>query len=422
MNSLADPKVEPDPAASELLTRTARALFDLGSAGLAARVARLAVASNASNGAAHSVLAGTLDATGRFEKALRHWRKAATLTPESPRQRVNLALALLGAGDWESGLPLYESRLATSDWSTMAARPGLDLMRERLAGPDTDWTGRRVLVVTEQGLGDAIWAARFVEVLAARCGALTIATNAALRPLLARMAGAPRIVAPPAGQVHARINLHAPEAAADHIVPILSLPWLLGVRPADAPMGRMPYLTAEPAAVATWRQRYLEALPGTRRIIGLIWRANPDGPAGAPRSIPVDALAPLGDLADAGFVVLQGGEPAVRMGLARVLPRVTDGLGGSAGPPPLDAFAAAMAATDIVVSVDTMGAHLAGAMAHPAIVLLPTAPSFCGMFWGHAGDRCPWYPSLRLIRQTRCLDWTGPVAAVRAALDADRLA
>jgi hypothetical protein len=94
-------------------------------------------------------------------------------------------------------------------------------------------------------------------------------------------------------------------------------------------------------------------------------------------------------------VILQGGEPAVRMAIAGVLPGMVDGLHGSMVPPPLDEFAAAMAATDMVISVDTMGAHLAGAMAHPGVVMLPTAPSFCGMFWGHAGDRYPWYPSLR---------------------------
>ncbi len=416
MNTSPSPEPGRDGDAATILARAARELFAMGRADLAEAAARLAVASDPFSGEAHNAMAGVLDATGRFEEALHHWRQATALIADSPRQKVNLALALLGAEDWDSGLPLYEARLDTGDWSTIAARPSLDALRLHRAAPDTALTGKRVLVVTEQGLGDAIWAARFLAPLAARCGELTLATNAALRPLLERVEGPARILAPPADQPDARINLNAPAAATDFVMPIMSLPWLLGARPAEATTSQMPYLTPDPVSVTAWRARFRRELPNARRIIGLIWRANPVGPAAVSRSIPADALAPFADVAGAGFVILQGGPPEVRMEVAPVLPSVIDGLAGSAAPPQLDEFAAAIAATDILISVDTMGAHLAGAMAHPGIVLLPTAPSFCGLFWGNSGNRSGWYPSLRLVRQTRYWDWSGAVEMVREML------
>ena len=406
---------ERDRAAAELLARTARQLFGMGRADLAHPLARTALETDNTFANAHSVMAGILDTFGAFGGALYHWREAARLMPNASKQQLNLALALLGDGQWEAGLPMYEARLMDTGWSSLAVRGGLAAVRDRLARPDTPLSGRRVLVVSEQGIGDAIWSARFLAQLATRCATVTLATGADLKPLLARVDGPADIISPPEGQRDARINLLAPAAAHDHVIPMMSLPWVLGVRPGADFDGIMPYLAADPEQITAWRSRYREMLPGAQRIIGLIWRANPIGPASDSRSIPVSAFAPFGTIADVGFVNLQGGAEGIRSAIEPILPGIVDALRESAGHPPLDQFAAAVAATDLVVSVDTMGAHLAGAMAHPGIVLLPTAPSF-GFVWGHRGNRSPWYPSLRLIRQHRHRDWDGPVMTARALL------
>jgi hypothetical protein len=216
--------------------------------------------------------------------------------------------------------------------------------------------------------------------------------------------------------MEARINLRATAASHDHVIPMMSLPWLLGLRPEGPDAATIPYLRPDLEVVRVWRSRYREALPGARQIVGLIWRANPTGPASEARSLPVGSLAPLAGVVDIGFVNLQGGDAPGRAAIAAVLPGALDALGESDGQPPLDQFAAAIAATDMLVSVDTLGAHLAGAMAHPGVVLLPTAPAF-GFFWGHRGDRSPWYPSSRLIRQRHHGDWSDPIMAARAFLE-----
>jgi ADP-heptose:LPS heptosyltransferase len=147
------------------------------------------------------------------------------------------------------------------------------------------------------------------------------------------------------------------------------------------------------------------------RRIGVVWRASPDNMTSPQRSMAAACLAPLATLEDTQFINLQGGPADGRDALARVLPGSFDPL--ASGEPPLDEFAAAIAATDLLVTIDTMALHLAGSMGHPCWAMLPHAPSF---YWGTDGDGCAWYPGMRCFRQTRRGDWSGPVEAVRDAL------
>jgi hypothetical protein len=141
-----------------------------------------------------------------------------------------------------------------------------------------------------------------------------------------------------------------------------------------------------------------------------VWQANPSNRVLTNRSMRVEDLAPLAACNDVDFVNLQHG-PAGR-DLARVIP---EGIEATGEELPLDAFAAALAATDLVVSVDTMAAHLAGALGHPVWVALPAVP---GWWWG-LRDECVWYPMARLFRQAAPYDWSGPVAAIAAKLADD---
>lgn len=409
-----------DPAASLtqqakaalILADAARQLLALGCIDLARAAADLSCATGAAQPNCHSVMAGILEECGEWDPALAHWREAVRLAPGSAGHRHNLALALMARGAWGEAAPHYEGRLAKADWSSLAAAGSLDGIRFRLARPGDELAGKRILVFTEQGLGDCIWAARWLPALAARGGEVTVATRAELAPLLARIAPQVPLIGPPADQSGAKLNLAALAGRFDLLVPIMSLPFLLGVVAPSATAGgaAAPYLKPDPARVSAWRARYAAALPG-RRPVGLVWRASPTNASSPRRSVPVGVLAALVARDDLGVVNLQGGPPEGREALGRTISGAFDAL--AEGEPPLDEFAAAIAATDTLVTVDTMAVHLAGAMGHRALALIPTAPHF---YWGTGEPVCPWYPTVMPFRQTSHGVWDNAAAALVAAL------
>ena len=397
-----------DARAALVLAGAARELLELGRIDLARTAAELSLATGVAQPNCHSVMAGVLEEHGEWDAALGQWRAAARLAPGSPGHRNNLALALMLHGRWDEAAALHEARLDKPDWTSLAAKGSLDGIRFRLARPGDELVGRRVLAFTEQGLGDCVWAARWLPVLAARGVAVTVATRPELAPLLARIAPDLPQIGPPPEQPEAKINLAALAGRFDLFAPLMSLPNLLGVA---APTGDgVPYLAPELARIDVWRARYAQALPG-RRPIGVVWRASLTNASSPRRSVPAAVLAALAACPDLGFVNLQGGPPEGREALAGVLPQTFDALAD--GEPPLDEFAAAVAATDTLVTVDTLAAHIAGAMGHKALVLVPAAPHF---YWGLGRDVCPWYPTLRLFRQSRQGGWEAVVPALARAL------
>lgn len=169
-------------------------------------------------------------------------------------------------------------------------------------------------------------------------------------------------------------------------------------------------LAIAPARVADWRRRYeASGRPGALKI-GLVFHANPASASAALRSVPPADLAPLLTSRNIDWVNLQGG-PAGRA-LAAAHQGIID---ATAKEVPLDEFAAAIAATDLLVTVDTMGAHCAGALGHPFRLLVPFSPHWC---WGLARNRTLWYPTARLFRQSGRCEWTGPIRAVAETLSA----
>ena len=150
-----------------------------------------------------------------------------------------------------------------------------------------------------------------------------------------------------------------------------------------------------------------------RPKIGLVWQANPSSPTFAERSLALEHLKPLAALEeDVDFVNLQQGAAGRR--LADVLPHAIDAM---QTPGSLDEFAAALAATDLVVSVDTAAAHCAGALDHPVFVILPTTANW---FWGETPAHTDSYPSARLFRRAGDADWTETIEAVVASLRAQQ--
>jgi hypothetical protein len=203
-----------------------------------------------------------------------------------------------------------------------------------------------------------------------------------------------------------------PAPRCDFQTPLMSLPLAFGTRVETIP-ARIPYLSAQPARAAAWRER-LASLAGAK--IGLVWAGNPrphdlqSHLVDRRRSLDLSRLAPLAGTRDASFISLQKGEPAAE---ARDPP---SGLKLADWTAELDDFAetaALVAGLDLVISVDTSVAHLAGALGRP--VWLLNRFDTCWR-WMLEREDSPWYPSMRIFRQPRFGDWESAIARVAAEL------
>ena len=331
-----------------------------------------------------------LDDLGRMDEAEALHRAALRIAPGHAGARYNLAMALLMQGQLAEGFADYHVRWAALGWTPRFADP--------------PWTGEPagvVFVHEEQGAGDYIHFCRLVP-LAARRTRLLLQVPRPLRRLMRTLAGEHTVIHPE----------DYPGPAAPHFdaqCPLLDLAHALRLTADTIPPA--PYLAAEPALVEAWRQR-LAALPGRR--VGLVWAGNPDYPNDRARSMRYAALAPLEGLEGVSFVSLQKGgapwtqrPPGVLPGL--VLHDWTDELGDYAD------TAALIAALDLVVSVDTSVAHLAGAIGAPVWMLNRPDTDWR---WGKQGSTTVWYSSMRIFRQAQPRVWEPVLAEVRAALAA----
>lgn len=337
-------------------------------------------------------LAEAARADGRAMEAAAALRALAALVPGDPRVRAALARALFQAGLWNEAWAAYEVRfeLLPSAFPRVT-RPGPD-------GPVPlpPWRGQgspeAVLVMGEQGLGDTIQFARYLPLLAARGMRVHAVLDQRLHALLAPVTGG--------------IDLRASGAPGSvpgvrAWLPLLDLPRALGLSPQHY-QGRVPYLAADPARRARLRARIGE--DGFR--IGIVWQGNPAAPVDANRSVPLAAFAPLAAIPGVRLVSLQKG-PGEEQDAPFPLLRLGPELDGGA-----DWFldtAAAIAAVDLVVSVDTAVLHVAGALGRPALMLMHGRHA--DWRWLHAQDVPVWYPSVRLVRcPDGNADWHGAVA------------
>jgi ADP-heptose:LPS heptosyltransferase len=270
------------------------------------------------------------------------------------------------------------------------------LARPRWNGEDI--AGKTLLLAPEQGHGDTIQFCRFASALRAMNVRTVMVVHPALAPLLRRARDVARVIA-----------LGERFAAHDYdcwTLP-LTLPRLLRTT-LDTIPAEVPYMATDPAKVAAWSAR-LAGMPGRLRV-GIAWSGRLRHPNDARRSIPAAEFATVLDCPDIAFVVVQKGATAAdAASLARH---------GSLFDPgeELRDFAdtaALMQCLDLVVSVDSSPAHLAGALARPVWVLLPHNPDWR---WLLGRDDSPWYPTARLYRQPRPGDWPGVLRTVRDAL------
>jgi hypothetical protein len=187
----------------------------------------------------------------------------------------------------------------------------------------------------------------------------------------------------------------------------MSLPFHLGTEFVTVPAA-IPYLALDALRTAAWRERYdAVGRPGVPKI-GLVFQANPQRASASDRSLEPGDVLRLLRTTELDWVDLQAGAAGRR--LAAEHPGIIDALDSEI---PLDEFAAAMAATDLVLTVDTMAAHCAGALGHPVWIMVPYSPHWC---WGVGRDRTPGYPTARLFRQTIRRDWADVLQRVTQTL------
>lgn len=314
---------------------------------------------------------------GEPERAIRLYDALLRSSPDFFEARWNRTLALLAAGRWREGWQDHEIRRAHRDLSPRRfPYPGWD---------GSDLAGRRILLASEQGLGDTIQFLRYVPEVIGRGGRVVLDVQAPLA-LLARIDGIEDLIA--SGTPVPKVDLEAP---------LMSLPLLLGPeRPPPPP----PYLKADPERRRRWRE-ILGQDP--RPKVGIAWTGNPNHPYNRRRSLDRQALAALAGIDSVRFVSLQK-ERGAPPGWLDVQPDFAD-------------TAALIEELDLVIAVDTAIAHLAGSLNRPLWVLL--AP---GVDWRWPKrTRTPWYPSARQIWREAEGDWMSVIAKLARRLKADPL-
>lgn len=337
---------------------------------------------------AHASLGCLLTNAGRLEEAMAACREAIRLRPDFAEAHWNLGIAQLLGGDLPGGFGEYE-------WRKRHPQHGRDFTRL----PEPEWQGeelrgRRLLVLAEQGLGDAIMFARYLPLLAERGARVTLACEPRLAPLLGAVRGVARVI---------------PKALAggdcDFWLDQMTLPLRFGTTLETIPSAGG-YLRADPSRVAAWGARLPRRRSEARRV-GLVWAGNPLHSNDLRRSCPWEALAPL-ILAEDEFLSLQVGPNAAeakRLGIPDLSTQLTD----------FAETAAVLMGCDLLIAVDTAAAHCAAALGRPVWLLLPHAPDWR---WLLGRGDSPWYASMRLFRQATPGDWDGVVAQVAAALAA----
>jgi len=320
-----------------------------------------------------------LRALARFDEAIESYGRAIAIDSAYAEPVYNRGVTRLLAGNWRLGWEEYEARFA--DKLHAIWRPDVSA---------AEWTGeplkdKTLLVFTEQGYGDSIQFIRLLRPLLEMGARITVLADPHMHRILATIGG-PIIWASQVGE----------GAIFDFQIALMSIPRVLGIRPDTVP-ARVPYLVAESARVAKWRERI--GRHGFK--VGICWQGNPAGARG--RSVPLKEFAPLLKVPNVRLISLQkyhGLEQIDR--LLSEVPIETLGSDFDEWPHLFLDAAAAMASLDVIVTSDTAIAHLAGALARPVCIALKRVPDWR---WLMEGSSTAWYPSARLFRQAKAGVW-----------------
>jgi hypothetical protein len=323
----------------------------------------------------------------RPAEALADFNAAMAAAPEFPEAHFEAAMTQLTLGDFDPGWKEYEWRWKTATFA-----------RRRRTLPAPLWLGnepvggKTILLHAEQGFGDTIQFVRYAPSLAERGARVICEVQPELRTLLSGLADV--VVA--AGEPLPAFDLHCP---------LLSLPLAFRTQIETIPAA-VPYLAAPAERLSHWRDRLPQAGPRA----GFVWSGSPSHKNDSNRSIPLERLAPLFDNPPVRCFSLQtelrGSDRDVLRSLSNLV-HLGDDLRDFAD------TAAIIALLDVVVTVDTAVAHLAGALGKPVVILLPYAADFR---WMRDRADTPWYPTAKLVRQPAFGDWDSVIARLHDEL------
>lgn len=343
------------------------------------------LARDPSNIEAHSNRAATLHALSRFEEAEAAFSEALKLDPDFAEAHAGRAFTRLLSGEFMSGWDDYEYR--DSDRTKLRIKPAeLPALHLRAV----DLAGKSLLIRREQGLGDALQFGRYFPLLHDIASSIAIELPPRMGRILAPLLAGVRVESsPPSGTAY------------DREIRLLSLPRLFAADLANLP-AQVPYLHAEAERIEFWRQRI--GTSGFR--IGINWQGNPKFPSDRGRSIPLRHFASLAALPGVRLISLQKVHGLDQLENLPPGMRV-ENLGADYLSDEADLFvdgAAIMQSLDLIVTSDTATVHLAGALGRPTFLALPKVPDWR---WLLEREDCPWYPSMRLFRQSERGDWAG---------------
>ncbi|MBR7800099.1 tetratricopeptide repeat protein [Undibacterium sp. FT137W] len=383
--------LQQDPSCAQAYTLRAQAFRDQGEFKLALADYQRALELHNSSAENWVNVANILVDLREFEQAMMHYDRALSIAPNLTTARFNKANALLLNGDLQAAWPLYEARWQREDMRSLRFDQPAWSGQQSLQG-------KTILLYAEQGLGDTIQFSRYVQVLANRGAKVVLLAQAPLKRFLHRLSGIDRVIS--TGDVIPEFDYHCA---------LLSLPLALNTSLQTIPANPH-YLTVEPTVRTRW-QSLLATQLGTkvRHRIGLVWSGNPQHSNDRQRSLPLASLVPhLSE--DVDYFCLQKEVRPEDLVTLENTPRL------HWFPEQMHDFeetAALCEQMDLIITVDTSVAHLAAALGKPTWILLASTPDWR---WMLERDDSPWYPSVRLFRQTRVADWEDVLEQVNAAL------
>jgi tetratricopeptide (TPR) repeat protein len=413
------------PAYAKALNNLGAALHSLGQPEEAVAACQCAIAVQPDYFEAHCNLGAALFSAARVEDAIEQYRVALALRPDSPKALSNCGAALCSQGQVDEGIAVYRRAISlqpdfaeahhnlalalllsgqfAEGWREYEWRwrwKGFTSPRRPFTQPAWDGSplaGRTILVHAEQGFGDTIQFARYLPLLTARGERVIFECPPELTRLMQRVVG----LDPSSVTSRTALDNSALPAFSVH-APLLSLPLLLGL-PEPQAVPPPPYIHLEKTVLEAWRQ---PVGIGSRLKVGLAWACAPEKPSDRKRSIPLRSFAPLLQ-SGADIYSLQPGEASKQnwpdSGLIDLTGHIADFFD----------TAGLISHLDLIICVDTAVAHVAGALGKPTWLMVPYAPDWR---WQLDREDSPWYPRLKIFRQTRRGEWDDVVRPIAEAL------
>jgi Flp pilus assembly protein TadD len=383
--------VEVEPAAAQARKHLGAALAESGDLDGALAEQRQAVALEPDSAEAWNDLGYLCELRGETAHAAAHYRKSIEIRPDFAQAHFNLSLLLLAEGDFTMGWEEYEWRWRLHELT------GFVPEFKQPAWDGANIPGRTLLLYAEQGLGDVIQFARYLPLVAQKGFKVIVRCPGQLKTLIEYAPGVAGVFAEDEPLPHFDLRCA-----------LLSLPRIFKTTAATVP-ARIPYLRAQTGKAVRWRSRMTDK---TALRIGLVWASHSTNAGYAlKKSIGLAALAPLAEARPVVFYSLQKGPAAAETARPPAGMTVIDATGEIAD---FSDTAALIDNLDLVISVDTSVAHLAGAMGKPVWVLA-TYP--VDWRWAFTRDgKNLWYPAARVFHQTRMNDWTAVIRQVADAL------